>query len=169
LKNYGTQLANNVTTTLSLPDSINNVQIITTTPVSFGNIGPNQTVTGSPFQFYINPECPVGLTIPFELDVASTTSNWIYYRDEIVHGCQLAYTENFIDDDGNILKNYRMDPGETVKVILKIKNAGDDIAPDIVGILRSSDQYITILDSMARYFHLIVVPLTIRIICCEGK
>ena len=91
------------------------------------------------------------MTIPFELDVASTTSNWIYYRDEIVHGCQLAYTENFIDDDGNILKNYRMDPGETVKVILKIKNAGDDIAPDIVGILRSSDQYITILDSLGTF------------------
>jgi hypothetical protein len=54
LKNYGTQLANSVTATLSLPDSINEVQIITTTPVSFGNIGPNQTVTGSPFQFLLN-------------------------------------------------------------------------------------------------------------------
>ncbi len=71
LKNYGTQLANNVNATLSLPDSINNVQIITTTPVTFGNIGPNQSVTGSPFQFFVKPECPVGLTIPFELDVAS--------------------------------------------------------------------------------------------------
>ena len=121
LKNYGTQLANNVTATLSLPDTINECTNNNYHAGNFGNIGPNQTVTGSPFQFYIKPECPVGLTIPFELDVASSTSSWIYYRDEIVHGCQLAYTENFIDDDGNILKNYRMDPGETVKVILKDK------------------------------------------------
>jgi hypothetical protein len=162
LKNYGTQLANNVTATLSLPDSINEVQIITTTPISFGNIGPNQTVTGSPFQFYIKPECPVGMTIPFELDVASSTSNWIYYRNEIVHGCQLAYTESYIDDDGNILKNYRMDPGETVKVILNIKNAGDDIAPDIAGVLRSTDQYITILDSVGTFSTLLPDSSTIN-------
>ncbi len=44
-----------------------------------------------------------------------------------------------------------MDPGETVKVILKIKNQGDDIAPDVVGILRSTDQYITILDSIGTF------------------
>ena len=151
LKNYGTQLANNVNATLSVPDTIDNVQIITTTPVTFGNIGPGQTVTGSPFQFFIKPECPVGFTIPFELDVASSTSSWVYYHDEIVHGCQLTYSENYIDDEGNILKNYRMDPGETVKVFLKIINQGDDIAPGITGILRSADQYITILDSVGTF------------------
>jgi hypothetical protein len=151
LKNYGTQLANNVNATLSVPDTIDNVQIITTTPIIFGNIGPGQTVTGSPFQFFIKPECPVGFTIPFELDVASSTSSWVYYHDEIVHGCQLTYSENYIDDEGNILKNYRMDPGETVKVFLKIVNQGDDIAPDVTGILRSADQYITILDSVGTF------------------
>jgi hypothetical protein len=156
LKNYGTQLANNVNATLSVPDTINNVQIITTTPVSFGNIGPGQSVTGSPFQFFIKPECPVGFTIPFKLNVASSTSNWVYYQNEIVHGCQLAYIENYIDDDGNILKNYRMDPGETVKVFLKITNQGDDIAPDVIGILRSADQYITILDSVGTFGTLLI-------------
>ena len=151
LKNYGTQLANNVSATLSVPDTINNVQIITTTPVTFGNIGPGQSATGSPFQFFVKPECPVGFTIPFELNVVSSTSNWIYYRNEIVHGCQLVYSENYIDDEENILRNFRMDPGETVKVILKINNQGDDIAPDVVGILRSTDQYITILDSIGTF------------------
>ncbi len=44
-----------------------------------------------------------------------------------------------------------MDPGETVKVMLKIKNSGDDVAPDVQGILRSSDEFITVLDSMAAF------------------
>jgi hypothetical protein len=151
LKNYGNATANNVIATISVPDTVNLVQVITTSPVSFGNIEPNQSVTGDPFQFFVKPECPVGFTIPFKLAVASSTTNWTYYQNEIVHGCQLSYSENFIDDEGNPLRNYRMDPGETVKVFLKINNTGDDIAPDVTGILRSSDQYITILDSVGTF------------------
>lgn len=151
LKNYGNATANNVSATLSVPDTVNLVQVITTQPINFGNIEPNQSVTGDPFQFFVESECPVGFTIPFKLAVASSTSNWNYYLNEVVHGCQLSYSENFIDDDGNPLRNYRMDPGETVKVFLKINNTGDDIAPDVTGILRSSDQYITILDSIGTF------------------
>ena len=152
LKNYGTQIANNVIATLSVPDSVTDyVQVITTTPVNFGNIGPNQSVTGSPFQFFIKPECPVGYIIPFKLDVVSNTSSWNYYAGELVHGCQLAFSEYLVDDEGNALRNFRMDPGETVKVFLKIINQGDDVAPDISGILRSNDQYITVLDSVGTF------------------
>jgi hypothetical protein len=152
LKNYGSQLAANVTATLSVPDSVvDYIQIITTTPVNFGNIGPNQSVTGSPFQFFINPECPVGYTIPFQLNVESSTSSWTYYDGELVHGCQLVFSEYLVDDEGNPLRNFRMDPGETVKVFLKIINQGDDVAPDISGILRSNDQYITVLDSVGTF------------------
>ena len=151
LKNYGNATANNVMGTLSVPDTISFVQVITTDPVNFGNIDPDQSVTGDPFQFFVEPECPIGFTIPFKLAIASSTSNWNYYQNVIVHGCQLSYSENFIDDEGNPLRNYRMDPGETVKVFLKINNIGDDIAPDVTGILRSSDQYITILDSIGTF------------------
>jgi hypothetical protein len=152
LKNYGTQLAADVIATLSVPDSVTDyVQIITTNPVTFGNIAPNQSVTGSPFQFFIEPGCPVGYIIPFQLNVSSTTSSWTYYAGELVHGCQLTFSEYLVDDEGNALRNFRMDPGETVKVFLKIINQGDDVAPDISGILRSNDQYITILDSVGTF------------------
>ena len=151
LKNYGTQTSMDVSATLSVLDSMGYVQLITTEPVLFGDIAPDQSVTGSPFQFFINPECPVGFEIPFKLSVTSTSSNWDYYWDALVHGCQLTYDENFIDDEGNILRNFRMDPGETVKVFLKISNTGDDAAPDIQGVLRSSDEYITILDSIGTF------------------
>ena len=151
LKNYGTQTAIDVTATLSVVDSLNYIQVVTTDPVNFGNIEPDQSVTGTPFQFFVKPECPVGFIIPFKLNVSSSTSSWVYYWNVPVHGCQLAYIENYVDDEGNILRNYRMDPGETVKVILKIKNQGDDIAPDVTGILRSNDEFITVLDSIGTF------------------
>ncbi|HSW56258.1 MAG TPA: C25 family cysteine peptidase [Ignavibacteriaceae bacterium] len=151
LKNYGSQTSTNVFATLSAIDTLNYIQIVTTDPVSFGNIAPEQSVTGVPFQFFVKPECPVGFVIPFKLDVSSSSSSWSYYWNVPVHGCQLAYVENYVDDEGNILRNYRMDPGETVKVILKIKNQGDDIAPDVTGVLRSNDEFITVLDSIGSF------------------
>lgn len=151
LKNYGTQTSVDVSASLTVLDTMNYIQVVTTDPVVFGTIPPDQSVTGSPFQFFVNPECPVGFTIPFKLTVTSSSSSWVYYWNASVHGCQLIYNDNFIDDEGNVLRNYRMDPGETVKVILKIENSGDDIAPDIQGILRSSDQFITILDSIGTF------------------
>ena len=152
LKNYGTQTSNNVFATLSVHDSVSNsVEIITTEPQSFGNIAPNDSVAGPPFQFFVKPGCEVGFEIPFRLHVTSTNSAWDYYWNETVHGCQLEYSEHFIDDEGNVLNNYRMDPGETVKLILKISNIGDDIAPDVKGVLSSTDQYITIIDSVGTF------------------
>jgi len=152
LKNYGTQTSSNVYAKLSVPDSVaNSVEIITTDSISFGTLTPNDSVQGSPFQFFVKPGCEVGFEIPFRLHVSSSTSTWDYYRNEMVHGCQLEYAEHFIDDNGNPLNNYQMDPGETVNLTLKIANIGDDIAPDVKGILRSTDQYITILDSIGTF------------------
>jgi len=152
LKNYGTQTSNNVYAKLTVPDSVSNlVEIITTDSISYGNLAPNDSVQGPPFQFFVKPECSVGFEIPFRLHVSSSTTTWDYSRNETVHGCQLEYVEHFIDDDGNVLNNYRMDPGETVNLILKITNMGDDIAPDVKGFLRSTDQYITIIDSVGTF------------------
>ena len=114
-------------------------------------LSPDQSVTGTPFQFFVKPECPVGFVIPFKLSVTSSSSSWVYYWNVTVHGCELIYSENFVDDEGNVLRNFRMDPGETVKVMLKIKNSGDDVAPDVQGILRSSDEFITVLDSIGTF------------------
>jgi len=152
LRNYGTQVSNSVYASLSVPDSVSDfVEIITTDSLSFGNLAPNDSVAGQPFQFFVKPGCAVGFEIPFRLHVSSTTSTWEYFWSEAVHGCQLEFTEYFVDDEGNILNNYRMDPGETVNLILKVNNVGDDIAPDVKGYLSSTDQYITVLDSIGTF------------------
>ena len=151
LKNWGNITSYDVTANLTVPDSIDFVEVITTTPLDFGDIAAGDSVLGTPFQFFVHPECPVGFIIPFKLHVASQTSSWDYYSMQRVHGCQLQYLEYEVDDAGNLLHNYRMDPGETVNVIMKIKNKGDDVAPEIRGILSSNDQYITILDSIGTF------------------
>ncbi len=150
LKNWGTITSHDVYAILSVPDSVTNVQI-TTDSVSFGDIVPNDSVTGSSFGFFVNPGCPVGYVIPFNLHVGCTTSSWDYNINLKVHGCKLKSDEFFIDDDGSIYHNYRMDPGETVKIKFKIVNKGDDIAPDVVGILSTNDPYMTVLDSTAEF------------------
>lgn len=148
LKNWGTITSEDVYAILSIPDSITNVQIVTDSTF-FGNIAPGDSLTGSPYQFFVNPECPVGYEIPFKLHVFSTTSSWNYSVNEVVHGCELNFNEFFVDDEGSILRNYRMDPGETVKVTFKILNIGDDNAPDVTGLISTNDPYMTIIDSMA--------------------
>jgi len=148
LKNWGTITSDGVYAILSVPDSITNVQVLTDS-IFFGNIAPNDSIIGSPYQFFVKPECPVGYSIPFKLHVASTTSSWNYSDNELVHGCKLNFDEFFVDDEGSVLHNYRMDPGETVKVTFKILNTGDDNAPDVTGIISTNDPYMTIVDSIA--------------------
>jgi hypothetical protein len=83
--------------------------------------------------------------------VVSTTSSWDFTRNELVHGCKLNFSEFYVDDEGSVLHNYRMDPGETVKVSFKVLNTGDDIAPDVTSIIRTNDPYLTIVDSLADF------------------
>ncbi len=150
LKNWGYQTANNVQATLTAnePDL---VEIITTNPLSFGNIGSGNSSTGSPFQFYIKPECPVGQTITLHLHVASSADSWDYFKSYQVNGCKLVYKNFVVKDAGSSNMNYRLDPGETAKLVLAIKNIGEDNAPEVMGILSSNDPYITVLDSVGTF------------------
>ena len=150
IKNWGNQTSNNVQGTLSAVES-DFIEIITTDPVSFGNISSGSSATGNPFQFYVLPNCPLDEIITLKLHITSNTSEWEYDFIEEVVGCELVYKSTVIDDEGSVNRNYRMDPGETVKVYISIENSGRDIAPDVLGILSSNDPYITIDDSTGSF------------------
>ncbi|MCX6272733.1 MAG: C25 family cysteine peptidase [Bacteroidetes bacterium] len=150
LKNWGTIASVNVQATLSVVET-NYAEVITTNAISFGNLNPGDTFTGNPFHFYIKPGCPTGQTITFVLYVTSSTNSWYYYYYQEVVGCHLAYKNNIVDDQGSLNHNYRMDPGEIVKVFLTVQNSGEDVATDVLGILKSNDPYITIIDSTASF------------------
>lgn len=149
LKNWGSQSAGNVMAILNSTDE--NIDIITTDPVSFGNLASGAQATGSPFQVYISPECPVGQLIPVNLHVISSDQAWDYYYEITVNGCELVVHSFMVNDAGVANPNYRMDPGETVMLFVSVKNSGNDVAPDVLGILSSNDPYITIEDSTGTY------------------
>jgi hypothetical protein len=149
LKNWGTQTASSVQATLNVDTSM--VQLQTTTPVSFGNLASGGSFTGSPYQFFVKPTCAVGDTIHFALHVTSTTRTWDYVQLEEVKGCKLKSLIYVVDDRGSIRTNGRMDPGETVKLYVKVKNVGEDIAPNVRATLRCASPFISITDSLGTF------------------
>ena len=150
LKNWGTQTADNVQASLSLQDTTY-VRMVVAGPNGYGTLGSGGSAAGSAFQFFVKPTCPVGYNISFNLHVTSNTSSWDYIFGEPVKGCNLTYKESSIDDEHSHLRNGRMDPGETVQLFVTISNTGEDAAPNVVGILRSSDGFITVNDSLGSF------------------
>ena len=150
LKNWGTQTAENVQGTISI-DASDHADVVTNDPVSFGNLAPGASSTGDALQFYIHDDCPVGQIVTIHFHVTSNNSSWDYQYMIEIAGCSLRYRGYIVKDDESEEPNFRLDPGETARLFLKIKNTGSDEAPNVFGILRSDDPYITIVDSVGSF------------------
>jgi len=150
LKNWGDTTANNVAATI-LSGELDYLQIITSNAINFGSLASGESFTGAPFQFYVTPDCPVGQVIPLQLHVISSDNGWDYTYNVEVKGCNLNVYNFMINDAGSPNPNYRMDPGETVMLFISVKNNGEDFAPNVSGILSSSDPNITVIDSVGYY------------------
>ena len=161
LKNWGTITASNIEATLSTTTA-EFVEIVTTDPVDFGNLTPGSSSTGDPFQFFVKPNCPVGQIITLQINVSTTTSSWDYDYNLEVKGCELMFDRFVVNDAGSSNMNYRMDPGETVILALSVVNLGEDIAPNVMGILSSDDPFITIDDSTGSFGTLNISDLVIN-------
>ncbi|MBP6872484.1 MAG: T9SS type A sorting domain-containing protein [Bacteroidales bacterium] len=150
LKNWGSQTANNVMATLTsgMPDYM---QVLTTVPVNYGNLASGAKITGNPFMLRVAENCPVGQLIPVQLHVTSTENSWDYNYDIVINGCNLLDEGFYVNDQGAAEPNYRMDPGETVKLFIAVHNAGNDLAKDVVGILTSDDPFIDIEDGAGAF------------------
>jgi len=146
LKNWGVQTANNVEATI-LAANPDYVEIISTDPISYGNLSSGDFFTGEPFQFFIKPNCTVGQSITLLLQVSSDTESWDYEYVTIINGCELMVNNYLVNDEDSENSNFKMDPGEAVKLFFSVDNFGNDIAPDVAAVLSSNDQYITINNS----------------------
>jgi hypothetical protein len=149
LKNWGETTVNEIRAVLSTTDP--NVHIYTVYPLYYGNLLPGEQTTSAPFQFFVKPNCPIGQSITFQLHVFTPINSWDYFFSVDVKGCSLVYDNFLVSDTESTNSNFRMDPGETVTLVLSINNTGDDIAPDVMGILSCSDPYITIIDSFGTF------------------
>ncbi|NOU46861.1 MAG: T9SS type A sorting domain-containing protein [Bacteroidales bacterium] len=150
LKNWGFQTVNNVQASLSVINT-ENVEIITTDPVNFGNLVSGGSFTGSPFQFFVLPECPIGQAVTLKLHVFNSNNSWDYYYNTEIVGCNLNFEDFAIHDASSANPNFRMDPGENVVVIVSVANIGVDVAPEVMGVLSCNDPNITITDSIGTF------------------
>jgi len=144
LKNWGSTTASNVSAVLSSQDEY--IQVLSTSPVSYGSILPGTVAPGEPFQFFIDPSCPVGHTIQLQLHVESAIFSWDYSHQINVTGCMLDFENIAVFDATSPAPNFKADAGETVVLVLQIANHGQDLAPEVTGQLFSSDPYIQIID-----------------------
>jgi len=150
LKNWGSGTAANVQATLTTTGT-EFVEIITTNPVGFGTINAGNTATGSPFLFLVNPSCPVGQVVSFQLHVTSTSSSWDYSFDLKISGCDIGIKNYVIHDFSAAEPNFRLDPDETVALVLELENTGDDSASEVTGTLTSENPYVEIIDSFGEF------------------
>lgn len=149
LKNKGTQTANNVLAQLTIADD-SFAEIQTSDWLDAGSIAPNASSSSLEYKFNIKDKCPVGYKIPFKLSVKSENDSWEYGVYPKVEGCSLVYIDARVEEIGTTM-NDRMDPGETVKLFITVKNEGVDKAVRVVGLLRSEDSLITISDNWAEF------------------
>lgn len=152
MKNWGSQPSTNVQATLSILDTTY-ATVVNAGPISYGTLPPNGTASGSgtPMQFYIKPTAPIGTRLVLKVNITSDTHSWDYTTLLDVVGCALEYVSTLVDDQGAPHSNGRLDPGETALLYLTVTNTGQDIAPNVAGVLRCSDPYINILDSTGSF------------------
>ncbi|UCE18831.1 MAG: T9SS type A sorting domain-containing protein [Gemmatimonadota bacterium] len=150
VKNYGTaHIAIAVTGTLKTSDPL---VTITNAVVSFGNVGPGYTSTGTEsFEFVVNPSCPDGRTIRFTLGTKDDLDSYSSEFGLDVVGANIAYAGHTIDDGGG---NGLLDPGESADVVVMIENDGLLAVADVTGLLKSGNAAVTVIDSNGTFHDL---------------
>ncbi len=141
VKNVGVIQADNVTSTLSTTDTY--VTILTNT-ASFGNIAAGQTSTlPGAFSWTVANDIPDNHQVNFSVSSTNGTDVWMSYFSIKGHAPTIGYKQFTISDPtGN--NNGKIDPGETVSLIVTIKNTGSSAASNISGLLSSTDPFITV-------------------------
>ena len=150
LKNYGTQQANGVTARLrthtagvTILDSLKN----------FGNIaGGDSAFNSEGFAMAVAHGLPNRHPIPCSLickDILDST--WVSYVTFYVGAPVIVFVNKTVKDSLGSQPNGRLDPGETADLEVTVRNSGLGNANNVRVVLRSGDQNLTVLDSVALY------------------
>ncbi len=147
VKNVGVSSADNVTVTIS--SSSPYVTILNGT-ANFGSIPAGNSVNlQNAFTIQIANDVPNGQGILFNL-LASGQENWESSFSLMAYSAVLGYDSHTISDPtGN--NNGKVDPGETVSIMVMLNNTGNSDATGVIGTLTSASPYITISQTQANY------------------
>ncbi|UCG90867.1 MAG: hypothetical protein JSV97_07190, partial [candidate division WOR-3 bacterium] len=148
VKNYGDSSASGVTGVLSTDD----VYItISDSLKSFGDVAAGDSAyTGEyGYNFTVATHCPDGHAVNFELycrDVLDSV--WISYFSKQVHAPMLQFQEALISGGNG---NSTFEPGETVTVVVAIKNHGSASSDSVAALLSSFSPYVGVVDSIGSF------------------
>ncbi len=148
VQNVGQDNAENVTVTISSTDEY---VTITDATELYGLVPADDTtfVTDG-FAFDVAENIPDGHNVTFTCSATDGDSTWISYFSIEGHAPVVEYAGFEVNDAaGN--GNGRVDPGETVDLIVGVRNDGTSAAYNLEGMLQSSDSYITINSNSATY------------------
>lgn len=148
-ENVGTENANGVSATLTSSDPF---ITITDNSYAYGDIPAGSTIIGeNAFEITIAENVPDNYTAMLEIQFTDASKPlWVSSMTLVLHA-PIIELNNFtiIDNNGN--SNGKIDPGETVNIILEIANNGSSDGYNILGQLSSFDPYITIIEGSQAY------------------
>ena len=143
LENSGNLLADNIAATLSSTSEYVNIVNAESEyyPLEAGDTGVNRR----PFTFTVSQDCPAGHVIPFALRVVAGEDIWNRSFSIQVDSSQLHYHSFLISDsEGNF--DGVIDPHETVKLIINLRNASVVDARNVSVTLDTSVANLSIAD-----------------------
>lgn len=151
VKNWGNQTANNVTGVLRYVGTgvqENTVTIIDSTE-DFGSLGPGDSLfVSSAFAFSVGTVVN-GQSLPFELWFFSSDGDTWTSPLTVTAGTPVLVLEEITVQDPS--GNGVVDPGETADLIATLGNVGLCASEAAQAVLRTSDPYITLVDSEATF------------------
>lgn len=120
---------------------------------SFGNIpGGDSAYTGSNgYDFSVANNCPDGHLIHFNLNCSDSDSNWNSFFIEKVYAAELDF-EKAVITGGN--GNHTFEPGETVTVVVTLRNHGGAPIDSVIADLHAASPYVNLIDSIGTYIHI---------------
>ncbi len=149
IENVGDSTGYNIVGTLRTDDIY--VSAIKDSVKMFGHVAGHDTAyTGSDgYNFSVVHSCPNTHEIDFELVITDfDDSMWIYNFSHTVCAPDIIF-KGALTYGGN--DNNTVDPGETVMVIVTLKNDGDAAADEVFAVLRCASPDVSILDSIGTF------------------
>ncbi|MDP4115921.1 MAG: T9SS type A sorting domain-containing protein, partial [Bacteroidota bacterium] len=148
VKNVGNQPASNVSVFVSTADSF---AVVLDSSEVYGTITAGAALLKTnAFTVKLNNNIPNLHVIPLLVRATDGVNNWTSNISITAHAPVLTYTGySIIDSLGN--NNGRVDPGETFKIKVDLKNTGTAKAVNVQGSLSTISPYVTITGSSATY------------------
>ncbi len=149
MENVGDGDADSVMVTLSA----NNDSYVTLedSTENYGLIAANDSVfIENAFRIAVSTDVPDGHIINFSLSAVYNSDTSMSAFNEVVHAPNLMMESWSINDStGN--GNGKLDPGETADFLITMKNTGTTEATNVLGLLSSGNEYVTINSTSVSY------------------